>query len=289
MEEQVKEGKDTVGMGEVKEGKDTLGVGKQVKEGKLVRGGWPPVPAGAGLKGGSPSSSSSLGGQVKEKKPVRGQHSDPHLRSQEEFGVMGKEVKVGKENFVLCTVIGEQPHSNCNFYKESVASNERAYMAKLVESGQYGKREEVERKGFSFKKEKNENIKKYKTKNDRKLEGIAFSWKVKTPTKEKLMEDKKKQEEGEKLAATKKSENKKQQKKIENKEKRNKKKEQKLKRKCKLTKEGAKVGQGVKCEMLKPVRGGWPSVPAGAGLKGGAPSSSSSSVSLSTNVSVCLR
>jgi hypothetical protein len=240
-----------------------------------------------------------MGEQVKEGKdtlgmggPVRGQHSDPHLRSQEEFGVRGREVKVRKENFVLCTVIGEQQHTNCNFYKESVANNEKAYMAKLVESGEYGKREEVERKGFSFKKEKSKKIKKYKTKNDRKLEGIAFSWKVKTPTKEKLMEDKKKQEEGEKLAATKKSENEKQQKKIENKEKRIQKKEQKQRRKCKLTKEGSKVGQGmsgkVKCEMVKPVRGGWPPAPAGAGLKGGSPSSSLPSVSLSTNVCVCL-
>jgi hypothetical protein len=192
------EGWGWVVMGEqVKEGKDTLGMGEQGMEGKDTLG---------------------MGG------PVRGQHSDPHLRSQVEFGVMGQEVKVGKENFVLCKVIGEQPHTHCNFYKESVANNERAYMAKLVESGEYGKREEVERKGFSFKKEKNEKIRKYKTKNDRILEGIAFSWKVKTPTKEKLMEDKKKQEEGEKLAATQKSENEKQQKKIENKEKRIKKK-----------------------------------------------------------------
>ena len=47
-------------------------MGEQVKEGKDTLG---------------------MGGQVKEKRPVRGQHSDPHLRSQEEFGVMGKEVK----------------------------------------------------------------------------------------------------------------------------------------------------------------------------------------------------
>jgi hypothetical protein len=236
--------------GQVKGGKDTLGMGEQVKEEKDII-----------------------------------THSDPHLRSQEEFGVMGREVRVGKENFVLCTVIGEPPHQNCNFYKESVERNERAYMAKLVESGQYGQREDMDRKGFSFKKEKHENIKRYKTKSDSKLQGIAFNWKAKQPTREEHILNTKNQQEGEKAAATKKSENEKQQKKIENKEKRNKKKEQMQKRKYKLAatkkQENKKLNKNM-CEMVNPVRGRWPPVPAGAGLKGGAPSSSSAKVSLYT-------
>ena len=45
-------------------------------------------------------------------------HSDPHLRKEEEFGVPGRTMKVGKEKFVVCTVIGAPPHSSCPFYRQ---------------------------------------------------------------------------------------------------------------------------------------------------------------------------
>jgi hypothetical protein len=45
-------------------------------------------------------------------------HSDPHLRKEEEFGVPGRAMKVGKEKFVVCTVIGAPPHTWCPFYRQ---------------------------------------------------------------------------------------------------------------------------------------------------------------------------
>ena len=45
-------------------------------------------------------------------------HSDPHLRKEEEFGVPGRTMKVGKEKFAVCTVIGAAPHTSCPFYRQ---------------------------------------------------------------------------------------------------------------------------------------------------------------------------
>ena len=84
-------------------------------------------------------------------------HCDPHLRKQEEFGVPGNTVRLGKHTYVGCIVIGAPPHSNCPMYKENMARHEKMYRKKIVNSGEYGTRDNtIKRLGFHFKDKKKE-------------------------------------------------------------------------------------------------------------------------------------
>ena len=77
---------------------------------------------------------------------------DPHLRKQEDFGALGNTVKIGGETFVACKVIGAPPHTSCTMYAQCQARNEKLYRKKLIESGEFGKRDnKIERLGFGFK------------------------------------------------------------------------------------------------------------------------------------------
>ena len=93
---------------------------------------------------------------------------DPHLRKQEEFGVPGNTVRLGKHIYVGCILIGAPPHSNCHMYKENIAKHEKAYRRKIISSGKYGTRDNtIKRLGFQFKdqkKKRSKSVMKKKTK-----------------------------------------------------------------------------------------------------------------------------
>ena len=129
-------------------------------------------------------------------------HSDPHLRRPEEFGVEGKTIRVGKDIMVVCTVIGAPPHRCCPQYHKSVVAQEKKHRKKIVESGEFGTRSLiVDRKGFNFREIKKEKKDKIKESEDSALKKLAFGWSLKEATEEEKANNKKSQEEGEKLAA----------------------------------------------------------------------------------------
>ena len=127
---------------------------------------------------------------------------DPHLRKQEEFGVPGNTVRSGKHTYVGCIVIGAPPHSSCPMYTENVARHEKAYRSKIINSGEYGKRDNtIKRLGFHFKDKKKEKINKCQDTEDKNLKILAFKWSLGEPSQEKKESDKKARAEGEKYAA----------------------------------------------------------------------------------------
>ena len=129
--------------------------------------------------------------------------SDPHLRRPEEFGVEGKTGRVGKDTMVVCTVIGAPPHRCCPQYHKSVVAQERRHRKKIIESGEFGTRSLiVDQKGFNFREiKKKKKKKKRKESEDSTLKKLAFGWSIKEATEEEKAQNKKSQEEGEKLAA----------------------------------------------------------------------------------------
>ena len=127
---------------------------------------------------------------------------DPHLRKQEDFGALGNTVKIGGEEFVACKVIGAPPHTFCTMYAQCQARNERLYRKKLIESGEFGKRDnKIERLGFEFKNVKKEKLEKLKVSEDRELKQMAFNWSPSEPSQQKQEEAQKARERGEKMAA----------------------------------------------------------------------------------------
>ena len=222
-------------------------------------------------------------------------HCDPHLRKQEEFGVPGNTVRLGKHIYVGCIVIGAPPHSNCHMYRENIAKHEKAYRRKIVNSGEYGSRDNtIKRLGFDFKDQKKEKIQKCQEKEDKYLKHLAFKWSLGEPSPEKKESDRKSREEGEKYAAkmivTAKDENKnkqikklKQIKKIKNvqvDQKQSDKSQFKTHEHevgCKqCNKESVHMCKEDAENMMWTKRGGWPYR---GGLRGGAPAGRSSNVS----------
>ena len=127
---------------------------------------------------------------------------DPHLRKQEDFGALGNTVKIGGETFVACKVIGAPPHTSCTMYAQCQARNEKLYRKKLIESGEFGKRDnKIERLGFGFKNMKKEKFEKLKVNEDRELKQMAFKWSPSEPSQLKQEETQKSREKGEELAA----------------------------------------------------------------------------------------
>ena len=127
---------------------------------------------------------------------------DPHLRKQDEFGVPGNTVRSGKQTYVGCIVIGAPPHSNCPMYKENLARHEKMYRRKIVNSGEYGSRDNtIKRLGFHFKDKKKQKIKKCQETEDKDLQRLAFKWSQGEPSQEKEKRDEKARAEGEKYAA----------------------------------------------------------------------------------------
>ena len=215
---------------------------------------------------------------------------DPHLRKQEDFGALGNTVKIGGETFVACKVIGAPPHTSCTMYAQCQARNEKLYRKKLIESGEFGKRDnKIERLGFGFKNMKKEKLEKLKVNEDRELKQMAFKWSPSEPSQLKQEETQKSREKGEELAAER---AKKKEKKIET----NKIKIIKQKKKnCLVESEKSQFKthtNEVSCKLCNSEtvhicpedndikkwtrRGGWPSFD---GLRGGAPAGRSSNVS----------
>ena len=149
-------------------------------------------------------------------------HTDPHLRRQEEFGQMGNTVKIGGEIYVACKVIGVPPHTSCPFYTDSAASHEKLNKKKLIESGEFGAREDLgmERLGFGFVNGHEEvQRSRKKVKLDTKLCKMAFDWDIEKPDAAKMEEDQRSREEGERMAALRKVEAIQRQKKLKKEEK----------------------------------------------------------------------
>ena len=211
---------------------------------------------------------------------------DPHLRKQEDFGVPGNTVKIGGETFVACQVIGAPPHTSCTMYAQCQARNEKLYRKKLIESGEFGKRDnKIERLGFEFRNVKKEKLEKLKVSEDRELKQMAFNWSPSEPSQLKQEETQKSRDKGEELAAER---AKKKEEKIET----NKKKIIKQKKKNSFVESEKKQGSKpqfkthtneVSCKLCNSEtvhicpeddnkrgtrRGGWPSF---SGLSGGAP------------------
>ena len=99
-------------------------------------------------------------------------------------------------------MIGAPTHSNCPMYKENVARHEKMYRRKIVNSGEYGIRDNtIKRLGFHFKDKKKEKIKKCQETEDKSLKILAFKWSLGEPSQEKKENDIKSRAEGEKFAA----------------------------------------------------------------------------------------
>ena len=127
---------------------------------------------------------------------------NPHLRKQEEFGAPGNTVRLGKETYVGCIVIGAPPHSNCPMYKENMARHKKAYRSKIIKSGEYGTRDKtITRLGFQFKDQKKIKVKKCQDTEDKSLKILAFKWSLGEPSQEKKESDRNSRAEGEKYAA----------------------------------------------------------------------------------------
>ena len=232
-------------------------------------------------------------------------HMDPHLKKQSEFGVPGNTVKVERETYVGCIVIGAPPHTSCPMYTLTKAMAEKQYRKRLIKTGEFGTRDNtIQRLGFQFHDVRKQKIKKLEVKEDGELKRMAFGWSVGTPSAEKEEENRKSREEGEKLAF--KRSNQCSYKKTENQIKNIK---QKTEDKILKTSEHKKGESRFKthlnevsckqcnrqnvhmCEedaenKLPTRRGGWPHH---GGLRGGAPAATSSNVSSSKHiVRVCL-
>ena len=224
---------------------------------------------------------------------------DPHLRKQEDFGALGNTVKIGGETFVACKVIGAPPHTSCTMYAQCQARNEKLYRKKLIESGEFGKRDnKIERLGFGFKNMKKEKLEKLKVNEDRELKQMAFKWSPSEPSQLKQEETQKSREKGEELAAER---AKKKEKKIET----NKIKIIKQKKKnCLVESEKSQFKthtNEVSCKLCNSEtvhicpedndikkwtrRGGWPSFD---GLRGGAPAGRSSNVSTGSSFTLIM-
>ena len=129
-------------------------------------------------------------------------HMDPHLRKQSEFGVPGNTVRVERETYVGCVVIGAPPHTSCPMYTLTRAMAEKQYRKRLIQNGEFGTRDStIQRLGFQFNDVKKEKIKKLEVKEDGELKRMAFGWSAGTPSAEKEEENRKSREEGEKLAS----------------------------------------------------------------------------------------
>ena len=216
---------------------------------------------------------------------------DPHLRKQEDFGVLGNTVKIGNETFVA------PAHTLCTMYAQCQARNEKLYRKKLIESGEFGKRDnKIKRLGFEFRNVKKEKLEKLKVSEDRELKQMAFNWSPSEPSQLKQEETQKSRDKGEELAAER---AKKKEEKIET----NQKKIIKQKKKNSFV-ESEKKQEGkpqfkthtneVSCKLCNSEtvhicpeddnkrgtrRGGWPRF---SGLSGGAPAGRSSNVSTSS-------
>ena len=232
-------------------------------------------------------------------------HMDPHLKKQSEFGVPGNTVKIGRETYVGCVVIGAPPHTSCPMYTQTMAMSEKQYRKRLIENGEFGTRDNtIQRLGFLFQDVKKEKVKKLVVNEDGELKRMAFSWSAGTPSLEKEEENRKSREEGEKLASKrfsqsvdKKSENeiKTKKQKIEDKMiKTNEQKNEKSRFKTHPNEVSCKQCNRQNVHMchedaenkLPVKRSGWPHH---GGLRGGAPAGTSSNVStLSNIVRVCL-
>ena len=117
---------------------------------------------------------------------------DPHLRKQEDFGALCNTVKIGGEAFVACNVIGAPPHTLCTMYAQCQARNEKLYRKKLIESVEFGKRDnKIERLGFEFKNVKKEKLEKLKVSEDSELKQMAFNWSPSEPSQQKQEETQK--------------------------------------------------------------------------------------------------
>ena len=126
---------------------------------------------------------------------------DPHLKKQREFGVPGNTVKVERETYVGCIVIGAPPHTSCPMYTLTKAMAEKQYRKRLIKTGEFGTRDNtIQRLGFQFHDVRKQKIKKLEVKEDGELKRMAFGWSVGTPSAEKEEENRKSREEGEKLA-----------------------------------------------------------------------------------------
>ena len=222
-------------------------------------------------------------------------HMDPHLRKQFEFGVPGNTVKIDKETYVGCVVIGAAPHTSCPMYSLTKAMSEKQHRKRLIESGEFGSRDStIQRLGFQFNDIKKEKIEKLQVNEDGKLKQMAFNWLVGAPSEKKEEENRKSREEGELLAAKMSSQ-------CVDEKKENKNKNIKQKIEDKIIKSSEKqYGKSqfkthlneVSCKQcnsqnvhmcqedvenkLWTRRGGWPHH---GGLRGGAPAGSSSNVS----------
>ena len=129
-------------------------------------------------------------------------HMDPHLKKQSEFGVPGNTVKIGRETYVGCVVIGAPPHTSCPMYTVNMAKAEKEYRRRLIKNGEFGTRDNtIQRLGFQFLDVKKEKIKKLEVNEDGELKRMAFDWSAGTPSAEKEEENRKSREKGEKLAS----------------------------------------------------------------------------------------
>ena len=129
-------------------------------------------------------------------------HMDPHLRKQFEFGVPGNTVKIDKETYVGCVVIGAAPHTSCPMYSLTKAMSEKQHRKRLIESGEFGSRDStIQRLGFQFNDIKKEKIEKLQVNEDGKLKQMAFNWLVGAPSEKKEEENRESREEGELLVA----------------------------------------------------------------------------------------
>ena len=222
-------------------------------------------------------------------------HMDPHLRKQFEFGVPGNTVKIDKETYVGCVVIGAAPHTSCPMYSLTKAMSEKQHRKRLIESGEFGSRDStIQRLGFQFNDIKKEKIEKLQVNEDGKLKQMAFNWLVGAPSEKKEEENRKSREEGELLAAKtssqcvdekKENKNKNIKQKIEDKIiKSSKNQNGKSQFKTHLNEVSCKQCNSQNVHMcqedvenkLWTRRGGWPHH---GGLRGGAPAGSSSNVS----------
>ena len=87
-------------------------------------------------------------------------------------------------------------------YAQCQARNEKLYRKKLIESGEFGKRDnKIERLGFEFRNVKKEKLEKLKVSEDRELKQMAFNWSPSEPSQQKQEEAQKARERGEEMAA----------------------------------------------------------------------------------------
>ena len=129
-------------------------------------------------------------------------HMDPHLKKQSEFGVPGNTVKVERETYVGCIVIGAPPHTSCPMYTQTMAMSEKQYRKRLIQNGEFGTRDNtIQRLGFLFQDVKKEKVKKLMVNEDGELKRMAFGWSAGTLSAEKEEENRKSRKEGEKLAS----------------------------------------------------------------------------------------